>query len=188
MYICRMKRKRINDEVTSNKKHKSAIKKDWVPLNIEPLELRCSMTLNNGQCFSWRLLENKSHTWIGVLDDSLILLKETNTDTMFCILSSALTPDKMKVRLYEYFQIDLGRLSILIPEWSSKDDYFKLQASHLTGLRLLEINPLECLLSFICSTNNNIKRIHNMVDVLRKEYGSKIGTSLVPALSLYIFV
>ncbi|KAL6046735.1 8-oxoguanine glycosylase ogg1 [Balamuthia mandrillaris] len=39
------------------------------------------------------------------------------------------------------------------------------------GLRLLRQDPLECLVSFICSQNNNIGRIMKMVDALCKEYG-----------------
>ena len=35
------------------------------------------------------------------------------------------------------------------------------------GIRLLRQPPLECLYSFICSTNNNIPRITKMLKVLK---------------------
>ncbi len=32
-------------------------------------------------------------------------------------------------------------------------------------------DPVECLFSFICSSNNNISRIKKMLDTLREQYG-----------------
>jgi N-glycosylase/DNA lyase len=44
------------------------------------------------------------------------------------------------------------------------------------GIRLLAQEPLENLISFICSSNNNVQRISKMIKVLCDEYGKKIGT------------
>eukprot|EP01132_Coremiostelium_polycephalum_P005363 gene5363-6692_t len=51
------------------------------------------------------------------------------------------------------------------------DTYIKFK-----GLRLIRQDPLECLMSFICSQNNNITRISKMVNQLKSNYGTKIGT------------
>lgn len=44
------------------------------------------------------------------------------------------------------------------------------------GIRILAQEPLENLISFICSSNNNVQRITKMIKGLCDEYGKKIGT------------
>ncbi|MGA0882828.1 MAG: DNA mismatch repair protein MutS, partial [Burkholderiaceae bacterium] len=43
------------------------------------------------------------------------------------------------------------------------------------GARMLRQDPLECLFSFICSSNNHISRIHGMVERLCSTYGTSLG-------------
>jgi N-glycosylase/DNA lyase len=50
-------------------------------------------------------------------------------------------------------------------------------------VRILRQDPFECLISFVCSSNNNISRIAQMVDALRAAYGARLG-ELPPELSL----
>jgi N-glycosylase/DNA lyase len=171
----------------------------WTALNIPARELRCSQTLNNGQCFQWRPFKTKQNEkidqWIGVVDSFIVILKEVNDDTWFRLITPEFKDDstlkasaieKMKARLYDYFQISLGKLEKLIKKWNKRDSHFLAkQSPKLQGLRLLQLDPLECLLSFICSSNNNIKRIHNLVDSLRSEYGQYLST--VKGISYYQF-
>ena len=42
------------------------------------------------------------------------------------------------------------------------------------GLRVLRIDPWECLVSFICSANSNIRRIHDNVESLARSYGEPV--------------
>jgi hypothetical protein len=39
------------------------------------------------------------------------------------------------------------------------------------GIRVVRQDPWECLVSFICSSNNNVKRIGGMIDKLKRRYG-----------------
>jgi len=55
----------------------------------------------------------------------------------------------------------------------------------LTGIRLLRQDPVETLLAFICSSNNNISRISGMVQRMCAEFGHAI--SEVYGLDTYIF-
>lgn len=42
------------------------------------------------------------------------------------------------------------------------------------GVRLLQQDPIECLFSFICSSNNNIARITGMVERLCQAFGPEL--------------
>jgi N-glycosylase/DNA lyase len=42
------------------------------------------------------------------------------------------------------------------------------------GLRLLRIEPWECVVSFICSANSNLRRIHQSMEKLAEGYGTPI--------------
>ena len=67
------------------------------------------------------------------------------------------------IRDYFYLQVPL---SPLYEEWSKADAKCQLLAQGYPGLRVLRQNPVECLFSFICSSNNNIARITLMIDRL----------------------
>lgn len=57
--------------------------------------------------------------------------------------------------------------------FSASDSRFAELATHLGGARVLRQDPLECLIQFLCSSNNNIQRITKMVDFV-----SSLGTHL----------
>jgi N-glycosylase/DNA lyase len=67
-------------------------------------------------------------------------------------------------------------LKDLYTEWSEACPRMKIIASCLPGVRVLQQDPWECLVSFICSSNNNIPRITQMVERLRRQYGNPILT------------
>lgn len=73
--------------------------------------------------------------------------------------------------LRDYFQLDV-KLGDLYRDWSTVDPHFKHTANIFTGVRLLRQDPVECLFSFICSSNNHISRIQGMVDRLCQTLGT----------------
>ena len=78
--------------------------------------------------------------------------------------------------LIEYY-LNLGpNLSALYAQWSAADSNFKKKAPKFTGIRILRQHAWEALIGFICSSNNNIIRISQMVDKLCRHYGTYIGT------------
>uniref|UniRef100_A0A0B6ZDW7 N-glycosylase/DNA lyase n=1 Tax=Arion vulgaris TaxID=1028688 RepID=A0A0B6ZDW7_9EUPU len=75
--------------------------------------------------------------------------------------------------LYDYFQFSID-LCDLYKYWSSKDSHFQKIGENFQGIRLIRQNPTECLLSFVCSSNNHISRISSMVEKLCTHYGERI--------------
>ncbi|XP_059359019.1 N-glycosylase/DNA lyase [Carassius carassius] len=88
----------------------------------------------------------------------------------FCTVMS--DPDnKEEELLRDYFQLGV-KLGDLYRDWSTVDPHFKHTADIFKGVRLLRQDPVECLFSFICSSNNHISRIQGMVDRLCQTLGA----------------
>ena len=75
--------------------------------------------------------------------------------------------------LIDYFQLNQN-LNQLIENWKKSDSSFEKFSSKFGGLRLLRQHPCECVFSFICSQNNNIKRNTQMLKKLRTKYGQLV--------------
>lgn len=100
--------------------------------------------------------------------------------------------DEYNSLLTNYFRLDV-EIGDYYKEWSLKDAYFKAAAEQFYGVRILNQDVVENIFSFICSSNNNIKRyllntfmyyfitnllllfrISGMVNKLARFYGKKI--------------
>jgi len=134
--------------------------------------------------------------WIGILrdyakgDSSIVLsIRETRETTLYRVLWSPPGYDESDVRehLTSYFRFDSSTPSLaeLYEEWSGACPRLKTIAKCLPGVRLLDQDPFECLVSFICSSNNNIPRITKMLGKIREEYGRRLLT--VGGTALYSF-
>lgn len=76
------------------------------------------------------------------------------------------------MRHYFSLNVDLGKL---YDQWSQADPNFRKRAPKFMGVRILNQDAWEALIGFICSSNNNIPRISQMVHKLCKHYGPLIG-------------
>ncbi|XP_072538348.1 N-glycosylase/DNA lyase isoform X2 [Salminus brasiliensis] len=81
--------------------------------------------------------------------------------------------EKEEMLLRDYFQLDV-KLVDLYKEWSHADQHFSQTAHIFTGVRMLRQDPVECLFSFICSSNNHISRIQGMVERLCNTLGTPL--------------
>jgi len=153
----------------------------WVDLNVKPDELRPRLSLRMGQCFNWKKAGD-GDLWFGVVGPYALAVKETDSTTLFSLLNYNDMKDNkdedLLEYLYRYFQLEYS-LKDLYELWSSKCARMEVVTKHLQGVRVVRQDPWECLVSFICSSNNNIKRIHLMLDRLRFHYGKYI-CSLIP--------
>lgn len=84
------------------------------------------------------------------------------------------TSDENEALIVHYLNLS-PNLTELYEQWSSADSNFKSKAPKFTGVRILRQDAWEALAGFICSSNNNIVRISQMMEKLCVHYGPLIG-------------
>jgi N-glycosylase/DNA lyase len=70
--------------------------------------------------------------------------------------------DDTEALLRNYFNLQHD-LTSLYEVWAKADPNFRKRAPKFTGVRILNQDAWETLICFICSSNNNISRISQMV-------------------------
>ncbi|KFH65790.1 hypothetical protein MVEG_07893 [Podila verticillata NRRL 6337] len=170
----------------------------WMTFQVPRSELDLSTTLKCGQSFRWQ----RSHRELSsgafsqplfscILNHKLWCLEETEDGFRYRtyrstpLSSAGSTPSQQapevtdqeiqedKAFLHDYLQLHVP-LTELYEKWSAKDLNFKAKAPLFPGVRILRQDPVENLVCFICSSNNNIGRISQMATKISKEYGSPI--------------
>lgn len=119
-----------------------------------------------GQAFRWYKEEDESYTTIAF--DRVLNVKKLGEDIV-------LYPTNMEDFYniwYHYF--DLGRDYGEIKEKLSKDPILKEATKFGNGIRILNQDPFETIISFIISANNQIPRIKKSIELIAKHYGNKI--------------
>jgi N-glycosylase/DNA lyase len=168
---------------------------EYNDLKVKPTEFRPSAVLTTGQCFHWKSLNEPQQSddqvvsawgthnateWIGTLrvpvsgESIVIRLRETESTVLFHTISA---PENIDVKefLKKYFQMEVSIVDLHM-EWSTQCDRLKRIAGCIPGHRLIDQDPWECLVSFLCSSNNNIPRITKILQSIRYEYGEKCCT------------
>lgn len=120
-----------------------------------------------GQCFRWNKESDESYT--GVFKQNVINVKKQGQDVYFKGICSG---DIKNVVTY-YF--DLERDYENIKKTLSKVDInMKTSIEYGKGIRILNQDLWETIISFIISANNNIPRIKGIIEKLSKTYGNEI--------------
>lgn len=120
-----------------------------------------------GQCFRWNIEEDGSYT--GVIKDGVINVKQIGKDFAFIGNVTGNLEDIVK----DYF--DLNTDYTKIKDTLSKIDvYLKESIEFGEGIRILNQDLWECIISFIISANNNIPRIKKIIDRISEKYGKKV--------------
>ena len=144
----------------------------WKRTSLCRRVLDLEMTLFNGQAFLWRRVErNGSMEYYGFMDNILYGLRHGRSAVQpfdsdpveFCVFGEdSQIRDHYDV-LSEYFNLEVD-LQSLRTTWCKADrKHLASICDKYEGIRVLTVDPLECLLSFISSSNNNIKRISQMM-------------------------
>ncbi|XP_047149812.1 LOW QUALITY PROTEIN: N-glycosylase/DNA lyase OGG1, partial [Vigna umbellata] len=141
--------------------------KKWDPtLNLntgrtEAEQLSLPLTFpTSAKPFRWKNTAPLEYT--GVVGPHLVTLKHLqNGDVCYCLHSHS-HPEKAETALLDFNAA--VSLAGLWKAFSASDARFAALARHLSGARVLRQDPFECLIQFLCSSNNNIARITKMVD------------------------
>nr|POF07831.1 n-glycosylase/dna lyase [Quercus suber] len=89
-------------------------------------------------------------------------------------IPEAATDEDTLELITHYFNLS-PNLTELYQQWSVSDANFAKKAPKFTGIRVLKQDAWEALVGFICSSNNNIARISQMVHKLCMHYGPLLG-------------
>ena len=120
-----------------------------------------------GQCFRWNIQDDGSYT--GVIKNGIINVKKDGKNIIF---TGKCDKDLKEIVTY-YF--DLNRNYEKIKEQLSNiDKYLKTSIEYGSGIRILNQDLWETIISFIISANNNIPRIKGIIERLSKKYGNEI--------------
>ncbi|XP_069668207.1 N-glycosylase/DNA lyase [Haliaeetus albicilla] len=157
----------------------------WRCLPCPPAELRLDLVLSSGQTFRW--WESSPGAWTGVLGGRVWTLRQERDRLWYTVYgdeddddrdgrpAEAAKPDGAETDrvLRDYFQLDVG-LPALYRAWGAADPLFRKVADDFPGVRVLRQDPVECLLSFICTSNNHISRITAMIERLCRAFGRRL--------------
>lgn len=120
-----------------------------------------------GQCFRWNKEEDSSYT--GVIKNGVINVKKLGNEIIF----KGICDKEIKDIVEDYF--DLTRdYSKIKKQLSEIDTYMKTSVEYGKGIRILNQDLWETIISFIISANNNIPRIKGIIEKLSKTYGNEI--------------
>lgn len=142
---------------------------DLESFNIEEI-LEC------GQCFRFEKIDDLEYK-IVAMGKVLNIKQSGSTVEMYpCTVAD------FENIWFNYFDMSTD-YNIIKLELANSDNIMKKAVEYAGGIRLLNQEPYECLLSFIISQNNNIPRIKGIISRMAEKYGKKVGDDyLFPTL------
>ncbi|XP_011155463.1 N-glycosylase/DNA lyase [Solenopsis invicta] len=133
-------------------------------------ELNLALTLHGGQSFRWTVCDTG---YRGIFNGCIWTLSQNKTHLLYTVqgqLKDSVNYDNI---LSEYFRLSVS-LQDYYKEWAKADAHFQKCLDENNAVRILKQDVIENLFSFICSSNNNISRISNMVEKMCSLFGRKI--------------
>jgi N-glycosylase/DNA lyase len=118
-----------------------------------------------GQCFRWNRQENGSYT--GTAFNRVIEINKEGPDV---IIYNTNKEEFFSIWL-KYF--DLERDYSEIKKKLGEDPLLKVAVEFGQGIRLLQQEPFELLISFIISSNNRIPMIKRCIENISRRWGNK---------------
>ena len=120
-----------------------------------------------GQCFRWN--KNEAGSYTGVVKKNVINIKMIGKD----VYVESYGADDLKELFDYYFDMDRDYESIK-NELQKIDSNMRRSILYGEGIRLLNQDLWETIISFIISANNNIPRIKGIIERISKRFGDKI--------------
>ncbi len=131
----------------------------------QPFDLAAS--LESGQAHRWKKVDG---WYSGVVRGDFIQVRQKGQRVEF--LASQSQESAAAAMLRDYFRLDDDIHAIYSD--INRDRRVADMVSKYPGLRVLRTEPWECLVAFICSANNNIARIHQLMERMSEEFGNPI--------------
>ena len=127
-----------------------------------------SQTLECGQCFRFEKISDEDY--IVIAKEKILHAYKKDNDIVF---ENTSKEDFENIWLdYFDFKRDYNQIKELL---SSKDETVKNAVKYAPGIRILNQDFFECLISFIISQNNRIPMIKKVVSNISQRYGKLIG-------------
>ena len=120
-----------------------------------------------GQCFRWNKEDDESYT--GVIGNNVLNVKSIENKIIF----KGICNGNIQEIVTNYFDLNRDYTKIK-NELAKIDDYMKNSIEYGEGIRILNQDLWETIISFIISANNNIPRIKGIIERLSKKYGKEI--------------
>lgn len=120
-----------------------------------------------GQCFRWN--QNIDGTYTGIIKNGILNVEKVQNRIVF----HGFLDDDIKKIVNKYFDLERNYTNIKL-ELSNKDIYLKQSIDYGSGIRILNQDLWETIISFIISANNNIPRIKNIIENISKKYGNLV--------------
>ena len=133
--------------------------------NIDSFELKD--IFDCGQCFRWNEQEDGSYT--GVFGDNVLNVAKIGNEVIF----KGICKENIKETVEKYFDLDRDYQKIK-NQLMQVDENMKKSIEYGQGIRILNQDLWETIISFIISANNNIPRIKGIIERLSKKYGKEI--------------
>jgi len=119
-------------------------------------------TLSCGQVFRW---ERTHEGWVGIVNGKLIKVKQEGEKL---IVHTTLSSEFVR----DYFRLedDINEIYAEI----NRDELMNSLIKKYYGLRLIHQDAWECLVSYVCSSNNTIRNITTSIRRMCELFGNKI--------------
>lgn len=126
-------------------------------------------TLECGQCFRWECIDDKKCEYIGIIKDRVIKIRQDGED----LYITSNKEENLEEVVMDYFDLyeDYEKVEKRI---AKVDENVSNALRNTSGIRHLNQDFFETLISYIISANNNIPRISKSVKEISKRYGSKV--------------
>ncbi len=133
--------------------------------NIDSFELKD--IFDCGQCFRWNEQQDGSYT--GVFGENVLNVSKVGNDVVF----KGICKENIKETVEKYFDLNRDYQKIK-NQLMQIDENMKKSVEYGQGIRILNQDLWETIISFIISANNNIPRIKGIIERLSKKYGKEI--------------
>ena len=120
-----------------------------------------------GQCFRWNKSQDGSYT--GVVKKNVIKIKMINND----IYVKSFGNDNLNTLFQDYFDMERDYDKIK-SKLRKIDEHMEKSITYGEGIRILNQDLWETIISFIISANNNIPRIKGIIEKISKRFGEQI--------------